>query len=264
MENKKEKITRLLEEYKKGNISSRDKIIEHYIPYAKEIASQYKGLGVEEEDLEMSAYIGLISAIERIKYYNPAHLTTYIKRNIILSIKQEIAKYLDFRYIEIPRIEIINILIELKELGENLIEEEISKLYTSDSKKKALEIGDNIESLDSSFLSYEKLDTVKKGNFDLESLFIHNETIEELKDLISKSKLNNMEKQVILHRFIISQLNWEELSIKFGVSYSYIRRSYYNALKKLKKYYIEHFLDLASSKDSSERINVRGLIYKRK
>lgn len=260
-------IVEMLEKYRNGDFS-RDKLFDYYESYAKNLASEYYGLGSEDEDILSSAYEGLASSLEKLKEYTPSNIPTFINRCIVSSIKREIATSLDFRYIGIPRIEIVNILIQIKqqtkELGREPSEEEILSLCGSELKEHALRIGDNIENLDASFVNYEKLDTVQNGNIDIESILIYNELKNGLKNLIMKSGLTYIEKQVLLNRYFTPRLGLKELAVKLGVSMSYVRRLNNTGLNKLKKYYMEYILDLASAKESSTRIDVRGLTYKKR
>ena len=260
-------IVEMLEKYRNGDFS-RDKLFDYYESYAKNLASEYYGLGSEDEDILSSAYEELASSLEKLKEYTPSNIPTFINRCIVSSIKREIATSLDFRYIGIPRIEIVNILIQIKqqtkELGREPSEEEILSLCGSELKEHALRIGDNIENLDASFVNYEKLDTVQNGNIDIESILIYNELKNGLKNLIMKSGLTYIEKQVLLNRYFTPRLGLKELAVKLGVSMSYVRRLNNTGLNKLKKYYMEYILDLASAKESSSRIDVRGLTYKKR
>ena len=93
---------------------------------------------------------------------------------------------------------------------------------------------------------------------------MYKELSEGLKDLIISSGLSDIEKQVLLHRYYNTRLTLEKIGVKLGYSLSTIREAEYRGIKKLKEYYIEYLINLANAKESSTRIDVRGLTYKKR
>ena len=210
----------LVEECKNGDKEAREKLINYYIPYAKRIAKEYYGLGVEDEDVLMAAYEGLIIAMNKIEEHHYSNLTALINTQIELSIKREIVR--NISTLGVPKETMANILIKLKQLREKITQEEITRILT-DRQQNALKKEINVERLDETFMTYEKLDSINYGNIDIEHLVIHQELLKELESIILKLRLNGIEKEVILHKYI-----------------------------------------LADSKDRGERIDVRGLAYKKR
>ena len=256
-------IKKKLEIYMNGNSELREEIFEYYKPYAQSIAVSYYGITKEDEDILSASYEGLIYALNKMNGSHHANTIKLIKRCIISSIRREIKYTLDFRYIGIPRNIVIDTLIKVKQLtedlGRKLTEVELTRLFNNTPI-----IGDIIESLNEEYTNYEKLDTVQNGNIDIENLLMYKELSEGLKDLIISSGLSDIEKQVLLHRYYNTRLTLEKIGVKLGYSLSTIREAEYRGIKKLKEYYIEYLINLANAKESSTRIDVRGLTYKKR
>ncbi len=258
---KEKKLKILVEECKNGDKEAREKLIDYYIPYAKRIAKEYYGLGVEDEDVLMAAYEGLIIAMNKIEEHHYSNLTALINTHIELSIKREIVR--NISTLGVPKETMANILIKLKQLREKITQEEITRILT-DRQQNALKKEINVERLDETFMTYEKLDSINYGNIDIEHLVIHQELLKELESIILKSRLNGIEKEVILHKYIFADLTSTEIASKNKVSSTYVNYCAHSSIRKLKKYYLKYFIQLADSKDRSERVNVRGLANKRK
>jgi RNA polymerase sigma-B factor len=58
-------VERLFERLRQGDASARDKLIEHYLPLARRLASRYRHTSQSLEDLVQVASIGLINAVDR-------------------------------------------------------------------------------------------------------------------------------------------------------------------------------------------------------
>ena len=79
----------LLKRYHEGgDLSAREKLIEHYIPLVRSLARRYSYRGEQLEDLVQIGAIGLIKAIDRFDVSRGVELTTYATPNIIGEIKR--------------------------------------------------------------------------------------------------------------------------------------------------------------------------------
>ncbi len=75
---KDERLAPLLQEYKQGpRPELMAELVEGYLPLAKQIARRFAGRGVELEDLEQVASIGLMKAIQRFKPELGLRFATY-------------------------------------------------------------------------------------------------------------------------------------------------------------------------------------------
>ena len=75
---KDERLTPLLQEYRQGQRPElMEELVEGYLPLAKQIARRFAGRGVELEDLEQVASIGLMKAIQRFKPELGLRFATY-------------------------------------------------------------------------------------------------------------------------------------------------------------------------------------------
>ena len=54
-----------LQRYKDGDVAARQRLIEHFLPLARRLASRYRHSGESLDDLEQVASLGLIKAIDR-------------------------------------------------------------------------------------------------------------------------------------------------------------------------------------------------------
>jgi RNA polymerase sigma-B factor len=79
----------LLKKYHEGgDLSAREKLIEHYMPLVRSLARRYSYRGEQLEDLVQIGAIGLIKAIDRFDVSRGVELTTYATPNIIGEIKR--------------------------------------------------------------------------------------------------------------------------------------------------------------------------------
>ena len=70
---------RLLEDYRAGDESARDQIVEQFMPLVRKIASRYAGRGEPMEDLVQVGSIGLVLAIERFDIERGVKFSTYAR-----------------------------------------------------------------------------------------------------------------------------------------------------------------------------------------
>jgi len=74
--------------HEQGDVSAREKLIEHYMPLVRSLARRYSYRGEQHEDLVQIGAIGLIKAIDRFDVTRGVELTTYATPNIIGEIKR--------------------------------------------------------------------------------------------------------------------------------------------------------------------------------
>jgi RNA polymerase sigma-B factor len=79
---------RLLEDYRAGEESARDQIVEQFMPLVRKIASRYAGRGEPMEDLVQVGSIGLVLAIERFDVERGVKFTTYAVPTIVGEIQR--------------------------------------------------------------------------------------------------------------------------------------------------------------------------------
>jgi RNA polymerase sigma-B factor len=79
---------RLLEDYRAGDDSARDQIVEQFMPLVRKIASRYAGRGEPMEDLVQVGSIGLVLAIERFDVDREVKFTTYAVPTIVGEIQR--------------------------------------------------------------------------------------------------------------------------------------------------------------------------------
>ena len=79
---------RLLEDYRAGDQSARDQIVEQFMPLVRKIASRYAGRGEPMEDLVQVGSIGLVLAIERFDVERGVKFTTYAVPTIVGEIQR--------------------------------------------------------------------------------------------------------------------------------------------------------------------------------
>jgi RNA polymerase sigma-B factor len=79
---------RLLEDYRAGDESARDQIVEQFMPLVRKIASRYAGRGEPMEDLVQVGSIGLVLAIERFDVERGVKFTTYAVPTIVGEIQR--------------------------------------------------------------------------------------------------------------------------------------------------------------------------------
>jgi len=79
---------RLLEDYRAGDDSARDQIVEQFMPLVRKIASRYAGRGEPMEDLVQVGSIGLVLAIDRFDVDREVKFTTYAVPTIVGEIQR--------------------------------------------------------------------------------------------------------------------------------------------------------------------------------
>lgn len=260
----------LLDRYKKGDIESRNKLIERYIKYAKKIASEYYDLGTDNDDILSAAIEGILLGLESKKTKKtPKNLTSYLITRIRQNIILEIMKNYGY-YAKSYRVSIIKLLKAKRDLTLELDREptieELSKrtninVFVIDRLLKIINFKQN-EDLNN--LSYETLDLVRNGIVNTESLVIHKELITFLESILYNSNMKEKEKIVLIYRFLEEDYTQEKLASYLNLSITRIQQIEFQALKKIRRSNINYFLDLASSKDESTRIDVKGLSYKKR
>jgi RNA polymerase sigma-B factor len=84
----RDELTGLLEAYRAGDESARDRIVERYLPLVRSLASRYAGRGEAFEDLVQVGSIGLLLAIERFDTERGVQFATYAVPTIVGEIQR--------------------------------------------------------------------------------------------------------------------------------------------------------------------------------
>ena len=185
--------TQLVEEYRQGNASARDKLVEHNLRLVVYIAKKFENSGVYIEDLVSIGTIGLIKAVNT---YNPEKnikLATYASRCVENEILMHLRK-VNHQRMDVSLDEPLNI----DWVGNELL---LSDVLGSDG----LEINDNVEQEDEKRILYECMNELNNR----ERLIMHmrfgmcgeeEHTQKEVADElgISQSYISRLEKRIIL------------------------------------------------------------------
>jgi RNA polymerase sigma-B factor len=87
-ERERDDLNALLEAYRAGDESARDRIVERYLPLVRSLASRYAGRGEAFEDLVQVGSIGLLLAIERFDTERGVQFATYAVPTIVGEIQR--------------------------------------------------------------------------------------------------------------------------------------------------------------------------------
>jgi RNA polymerase sigma-B factor len=87
-ERERDDLNALLEAYRAGDESARDRIVERYLPLVRSLASRYAGRGESFEDLVQVGSIGLLLAIERFDTERGVQFATYAVPTIVGEIQR--------------------------------------------------------------------------------------------------------------------------------------------------------------------------------
>ena len=185
--------TQLVEEYRQGNASARDKLVEHNLRLVVYIAKKFENSGVYIEDLVSIGTIGLIKAVNT---YNPEKnikLATYASRCVENEILMHLRK-VNHQRMDVSLDEPLNIDWD----GNELL---LSDVLGSDG----LEINDNVEQEDEKRILYECMNELNNRErlimnmrFGMcgEEEHTQKEVADELG--ISQSYISRLEKRIIL------------------------------------------------------------------
>jgi len=78
----------LIEAYRAGDESARDRLVERYMPLVRSLAGRYAGRGEPQEDLVQVGSIGLLLAIERFDTERGVQFATYAVPTIVGEIQR--------------------------------------------------------------------------------------------------------------------------------------------------------------------------------
>ena len=81
-------FAQLLEAYRAGDQTARDRIVDRYLPLVRSVASRYAGRGEPLEDLVQVGSIGLVLAIQRFDLERGVQFTTYAVPTIVGEIQR--------------------------------------------------------------------------------------------------------------------------------------------------------------------------------
>lgn len=81
-------FTRLLEAYRAGDESAKERLVERYLPLVRSLAARYSGRGEPVEDLIQVGSIGLLLALQRFDSDRGVQFTTYAVPTIVGEIQR--------------------------------------------------------------------------------------------------------------------------------------------------------------------------------
>lgn len=205
-----EELIELCKKVEKGDLTARNKIVEHNLKLVISVAKRYQNRGLDLLELIQEGNLGLIKAVEKYEYQKGYQFSTYAR----WWIRQAIKRALDdkSRPIRIPihildRINKYDIcLIELqKKLGRTPTNEEMAKEMNTTikiiegiifSKQKIISINDKFG--DEEDQEIEKF--IPSPDDTLEEMFIKSTLSEDLQNILKSCNLNEREIQIILLR----------------------------------------------------------------
>ena len=239
---------RLFKEFRNGNISARDKIIEGNLRLVLSIANNYRHCSVPVEDLIQEGNIGLVYAVNKFREYENCKFSTFayicIKSFIIRAIRRKgrIIRLPDYCYVRLLKYKTVKYKLEdelerkvtIEELAEylNVPVDTVSRIYYSQyelistNEKISDEDDDELEkNLVSDSLGPDDLTIQKDFKNNIQKLF-------ELADLSEKAI------DIIKSRFGFNNnriYTLDEIGKKYGITRERVRQLEEKALKKMRK-----------------------------
>jgi RNA polymerase sigma-B factor len=232
----------LLKRYhEQGDVSAREKLIEHYMPLVRSLARRYSYRGEQLEDLVQIGAIGLIKAIDRFDVNRGVELTTYATPNIIGEIKRH---FRDRGWsVRVPRgLQELNI--QLSRLLEELTVQ-LGRSPTIPELAKAAEVTDEevLEALESG-RAYSSLSLSVGGGHDedgeldpLESLGTEEHQYEVSEDravLAPGFRVLDERERKILHLRFFEGLTQSQIAQQVGISQMHVSRLIRRSLEKIR------------------------------
>ncbi len=257
-------------EYQNGSQEAFDKLVRHNLKLVVSIAkAYYNENGMEFIDIIQEGNIGLVKAIKAFDVTRGYKFSTYATFWIRQAITRAIADKSRLIRLPVHMVDVINkykkerIRIEQELNREPTIEELVDILEIPYEKVEEYEkLSDNIISLNNTISSHKSDDPYELGEFianDEESIpDIIEKTLltKEIEELFIKAKLNEKERQVIIHRFGLfdSQImTLEELANIYKLTRERIRQIEVRALKKLRfSPYIKDFYAYSTNPDTAK------------
>ena len=232
----------IVREYRAGDESKREALITTYMDMAQEIALEYTGLGLDNEDLIQSAYEGLVVGVNH--YLNKAahgNITTVIQRSIRQYVIYAVGKWLNYKGINSHFSREVSAIVKvlrvrrslLIELGREPTADEVSE-YVSFSLSTIENI---LERKDNYYIKY--LDDLT----DDEKAFFVDGVVDPTTDILNKlllEDLKNLEFSLSLRQleYINHRLNGyktEDIISLMGVSSQRVSDIKLKIIAKLKK-----------------------------
>lgn len=234
-------IDNLFREYKKtGDITLRNKLVEHYLYIAEILAKKFSGRGVEYDDLFQVASEALITGIEK---YDPDlgnRFTTYITPTITGNIKNYFRDY--SRSVRLPR-RVYAVAAKVREeIDEYFRKNGVKPTIKQLSEKLGLEEEEIIEALECRApVSLDARISSKDGDDDAPLYDAVSddsgefETFEDRESLKTEiQKLDPTEQKVVSLRFLQGKSQLEVGKI-LGVSQMFVSRAERKIVEKLKE-----------------------------
>lgn len=203
-------LPELIKLHQNGSIEARNIIIERYMPKAKEIASEFYGLGLDDEEVLACAYEGLILIVDKFKDLNHSELFTVIT-NLTLTLRRYLIKCImtEYGFVEMNnkdqqmKLNCFRVLKAIKELTSQLKRKpsikEISD-YTDIEEYQVKEYLNYLERVKFKSIEEMTLEDYKdsiNGVLDPEYNCIKEEILKDLKDILMTLNLKERESQVL-------------------------------------------------------------------
>lgn len=281
----KEEERELALRYKNGDLTAKEKLINHNLRLVTKIAREYLNRGLSYEDLICEGNIGLIRAVEKFdpdKAKLSSYATYWIKQSIIRAIyttsktiRLSIGQHTKF-------IHVLDAKLKLEQqLGTKPTNKELSK-YLNISIEELEEIERAILptiSLEETIKDEDDdltLNTSISDGFDLEENYNEIGKLKLLKRILNETNLKEQEKIVILYRYGFindKPLTLSEIGEMLNVSRERIRQLETSALNKiiksdlvleLSEYYNDstYFKDIIYTKRNSKtKIKMKKTVY---
>jgi RNA polymerase sigma-B factor len=232
----------LLKRYhEQGDVSAREKLIEHYMPLVRSLARRYSYRGEQLEDLVQIGAIGLIKAIDRFDVSRGVELTTYATPNIIGEIKRH---FRDKGWsVRVPRgLQELNV--QLSKLVEQLtVQVGRSPTIPELAEAAGVEEEEVLEALESGrAYSSVSLSTAGGGDDDdeldpLESLGEEEHEYQVSEDRVVLEpgfKVLDERERLILHLRFFKGLTQSQIAQQIGISQMHVSRLIRRSLEKIR------------------------------
>ena len=189
----------MLIKIKQGDLEALEKFVNYYILYSKKIASEYFGLGIDEDEIISYAYLGLMEAVNVLENGDNKFISSVISRNIRKVIEENILifYYLDFKRNTNKATKVFEYLKAKRDL-KNILHRNPNKKELCDYLSFDLGELNYIISLFNKTTIYDESES--EDDLDIESLYLEQESLIELKNLIVSFFPSSLEIKVLYLR----------------------------------------------------------------
>lgn len=268
-------IKELFIEYRIGNIEARDEILKRHKHYVYDIVKEYKGLGVDEEDLLQSGYEGLLKAIENFNEDTKSIFHVVAKRYINKTILEALMNHFGMNSFETKRspiYDMIKLYKTLKDLEIKLAQEYGRPILLEELEIELEELGITlnqlrevilnfglIESVDSRLHEFYKHALVIPLTRPTEQELITQEIQREIRDLFQDVPLTDRMRSLLKDNYLSGhEPNDRRLAHKYKVTPVRIGQIEFDTFKMIRRYkrriLKEYLQELSEYEDSKSPI----------